>query len=90
MVRICLENSIFIKKYCRRFREANSVLDYVSRGLCPIPLKDLIEIGVNIFGHTAANISALTSSGFSFANSRRISFDRSSCTFGTTIFTSTI
>ena len=37
-----------------------------------------------------AIISARGSSGFSFCNSRKISFDRSSCTFGTTTLTSTI
>ena len=40
--------------------------------------------------YTWLNNPARGSSGFNRANSRRISFDRSSCTFGTAICTSTI
>ncbi len=81
---------IEIQKRCRSFCKSDSVLEHVGSSLPIIPFENQISQWEVFHSYTPANISARGSSGFSFCNSLKISFDRSSCTFGTTTCTSTI
>ncbi len=90
MVGVGLEYRVFVKEDRGCLRESHMMLDRIASGFHPIPLERLTEILIDIVAHTPSSIAARGSSGFNFASSRSISFDRSSCTFGTTTFTSTI
>ena len=83
-------NDIFIKERRSGLCKKHMVPHPISSGLGDIPFKNLVKVLIKFVAHTPANISSRGSSGFSFCNSLKISFDRSSCTFGTTICTSTI
>ena len=90
MLHVRQQNAFLVSKYRGRFIKRNPVLLNIESCLRIVPLEDQSSDFNSLHAHTPASISARGSSGFSFCNSRKISFDRSSCTFGTTIFTSTI
>jgi len=82
--------SLLVSKYRGRFVKRNPVLFNIESRLLIIPFEDHPSDFQSAHTYTSASIAALGSSGFNFCSSLKISFDRSSCTFGTTIFTSTI
>jgi hypothetical protein len=90
MVRVRNHLSVKIQERRRSLGKTDSMIPNVRSSLSIVPFEDKISQREVFHCYTPASISARGSSGFSFCNSRKISFDRSSCTFGTTTCTSTI
>jgi hypothetical protein len=90
MFNIRKQDTFVVGKYRSRFIKGDVVLLSIDGRLRVVPLKYQSANLKRSYAYTPASIPARGSSGFNFPNSRKISFDRSSCTFGTTIFTSTI
>ncbi len=90
MFHVRQQDAISIGEHRGRLIERDPVLLNIESCLGVVPFEDHSSDFKSLHIYTSASISARGSSGFSLCSSRKISFDRSSCTFGTTIFTSTI